>query len=160
VTVPVLQEEDLVGLTGSIWETVFGRAVEPVPMDGVLAALVGDVKVTACVTITGGWNGNVTIVLPLTAAVRAAADMFGMAEDELDDELVHDAVGELANIAGGNVKGMISEATKLGLPTVVRGVDYTVSVPGTHVVVEAAFTCDDLPFVVLVESPTDLPPIG
>jgi len=158
--VPVLQEEDLVGLTGSIWETVFGRAVEPVSPDDVAEIIDGAVKVTACVAITGSWDGAVEIVLPLSAAVRAAADMFGMGEDELDDELVHDAVGELANIAAGNIKGMIPDATKLGLPTVVQGTNYSVSVPGTKIVCEATMECDGLPFRVVVKSPTDLPPIG
>lgn len=157
---PVLQEEDLVGLTGSIWETVFGRAVQPVESASIDPSLAGSVKVTACVAITGGWNGTVEIVLPLPAAVRAAMDMFAMDESELDDELVHDAVGELANIAAGNIKGMITEPTKLGLPAVVRGSDYTVSVPGTQVVLEAAFDCDGLPFRVLVQSPTDLPSVA
>jgi chemotaxis protein CheX len=155
--VAILQEEDLVGLAGSIWETVFGRDVVPVDAAAVAEAIDAGVRVTANVAITGGWNGNVSIILPLAGAVRAAADMFGMAEDELDDDLVNDAVGELANIAGGNIKGMIEEATKLGLPTVVRGADYSVSVPGTHTVIEAAFDCEGLPFRVLVQSPNDLP---
>jgi chemotaxis protein CheX len=156
--VPVLQEEDLVGLTGSIWETVFGREVIAVDPASVVDVIDAGVRVTANVAITGGWNGNVSFVMPLAGAVRAAADMFAMAEDELDDDLVNDAVGELANIAGGNIKGMIEEPTKLGLPTVVRGADYSMSVPGTHTVVEAAFDCDGLPFRVLVQSPNDLPP--
>lgn len=156
----VLQEEDLVGLTGSIWETVFGRAVEPVAPRVLADAIAGTTAVTACVAITGGWQGSVEIVLPLAGALRAAADMFAMAESELDDDLVNDACGELANIAAGNIKGMIVEPTKLGLPTVVRGTDYTVAVPGTRVVCEAAFDCEGIPLRVVVQSPSDLPPIG
>ena len=156
----VLQEADLVGLTGSIWETVFGRVVEPVASQVVCDAISGRAAVTACVAITGGWQGTVEIVLPLAAAVRAASDMFAMDQSELDDDLVNDACGELANIAAGNIKGMIVEPTRLGLPTVVRGTDYTIAVPGTHVVCEAAFDCEGLPFRVVVQSPTDLPAIG
>jgi chemotaxis protein CheX len=86
--------------------------------------------------------------------------MFAMEEDELDEELVGDAVGELANIAAGNIKGMLVEACKLGLPTVIRGSDYRVSVPGTSIVLEATFECDGDRFSVAVQSPTALPAVG
>ena len=79
---------------------------------------------------------------------------------ELDPTLVDDAVGELANIAAGNIKGMLVVECKLGLPAVVRGTDYQVTVPGTNVVCQAAFLCEGHPLKVLVQSPTSLPTVG
>ncbi len=83
--------------------------------------------------------------------------MFQMSAEELDDELVRDAIGELANIAGGNVKGMIPLACDLGLPIVATGLGFTVSVPGTRVLCEAAFEYEGQPFSVVLHSRHDLP---
>ena len=153
----VLQADDLVGLTASIFEAVLGRTLEPVDDDVPRASTE---QVVSFVAITGEWEGSVGIVMSMTGATRAAADMFAMEEADLDEELVNDAVGELANIAAGNLKGMLVADCKLGLPTVVRGTDFRVSVPGTRVVCEAAFQSDGEPVRVLVQSPTDLPAIG
>jgi two-component system chemotaxis sensor kinase CheA len=95
---------------------------------------------------------------PVTTATTTA--LLAMVEDELDEALVDDAVGELANIVAGNIKGMLVEACKLGLPTVIRGSDYRVSVPGTSVVLEAAFECEGERFTVAVQSPNALPTVG
>ena len=71
------------------------------------------------VTVSGAWNGHVILELTEEAAVRAARAMVGTDDVAAGD--VADAVGELANMIGGNLKGLVPAPSRLGLPLVVKG---------------------------------------
>jgi chemotaxis protein CheX len=149
-------EDDLIGLTGAIWESVLGMGALPVdPVDA--TARLGGHTITACVHITGEWEGSLTMTFGPALSRRLAAGMFALDDADLDDELVRDAVGELANIAGGNVKGMVPAETELSLPQIIEGTGYTLSVPGTRVLSEAGFECGADTFVVTVHGKADIP---
>ena len=93
------------------------------------------------VHITGPWSGSVVVECPESFGRVVAAAMFGSEpEDVTDDELV-DVVGELANMTGGNVKALLEGDSTLSLPTVVRGNDFCVVVPGTHLSRSLAYEC-------------------
>jgi chemotaxis protein CheX len=149
-------EDDLIGLTGAIWESVLGMGARPIDPSAATARL-GGRTMTSCVHITGEWEGSLAMTFGPALSRRLAAGMFGLDDADLDDELVRDAVGELANIAGGNVKGMVAAETELSLPQVIEGSGYTMSVPGTRVLCEAGFECGPDTFVVTVHGRTDLP---
>ena len=74
--------------------------------------------------------------------------MFGCEPDDLGDEEVLDALGEVANMVGGNVKGMIDADCKLSLPTVAEGSNFRVAVPGSGVQTVLVFDCAGRPFQV------------
>lgn len=151
-------EEDLVGLTAAIWESVLGMGAVPVPPR--LAESMAGPMVTACVNIGGDWDGSVALTFPTALCRRLASGMFGLDEAELDDELVQDAVGELANIAGGNVKGMVPGETVLSLPQVISGNGLTITVPGTRLLCAAAFDCEGDLFTVAVHGRDEIPGSG
>jgi chemotaxis protein CheX len=44
--------------------------------------------------------------------------MFAMSEDELSEEEIRDAVGEIVNMVGGNLKGIVEGESSLSLPCV------------------------------------------
>ena len=73
----------------------------------------------ASVTVSGEWNGHVILELPEDAADRAARAMVGV--EDVSPADVTDAVGELVNMIGGNLKGLVPAPSRLGLPLVVRG---------------------------------------
>lgn len=73
----------------------------------------------ASVAVSGEWNGHVILELDEDAARRAARAMVGVEEVSAAD--VTDAVGELVNMIGGNLKGLVPTPSRLGLPLVVRG---------------------------------------
>jgi chemotaxis protein CheX len=145
-----LLADDLAGLTGAIWASVLGREVQacPMPADEVTAGH----TVTACVHITGGWTGSVEVALPTDLAHVVAAEMFGLEVAGLTREDVRDAVGEIANIAGGNIKGMIDEPCELSLPVVAEGASYVVALPGTQVTSTAVLSSDGIPFCIRLHS--------
>lgn len=86
---------------------------------------------SAIVDIKGDWNGSVSVSCQRSTAVGIASVMFDMPGGDLSGGDVIDALGELANMAGGAVKGMIDGEKSLGLPTVGEGIDFVMVVPGT-----------------------------
>jgi chemotaxis protein CheX len=150
-----LLDDDLAGVGCAIWSAIMGADEEPQllpptdPFDGP--------TVTACVHITGGWQGSVAVVLPSALADEVASAMFCLPAAELSRDEVLDAVGELANIAGGNVKGAIEESCALSLPVVAEGSSYTLALPGTRVTRSVALAHHGLPFWVQIHEPTSGP---
>ncbi|WP_435746855.1 chemotaxis protein CheX [Nocardioides sp. SYSU DS0663] len=77
---------------------------------------------TATVTITGEWRGMVSIDLAEPVVLAVTRGMLGFGEDEQPDlPSCTDAVGELVNIVGGNVKSLMPGPSSLSLPVVSRG---------------------------------------
>ncbi len=73
-------------------------------------------RVHASIAVTGGWSGHITLDVS-----RAGADVLArrmLMSDEVSEADVTDAVGELVNVLGGNVKGLLLEESALGLPQV------------------------------------------
>ncbi len=85
------------------------------------------------------------IEVSTTLAGQLAAQMFELPVDEIDDELVADAIGELVNIIGGNVKALLPTPSRLGLPEPRGG-------EPAQVVAEATLACGDFSVRVAVES--------
>ncbi|MCS7466017.1 chemotaxis protein CheX [Stieleria sp. ICT_E10.1] len=75
-------------------------------------------QLMAAVRISGSWQATLQIYAPEKLARHIACAMFAQAADVLDDEDVLDAFGEVVNVIGGNVKGMIDQDCTLSLPCV------------------------------------------
>lgn len=144
----LLAQDDLVGVVTAIWDQVLELPLAELSPDAAEDLLDGRPTMTACVNITGGWEGSVSIVATTPLAVELASRMLGVADASLDLALVRDAFGELVNIAGGNAKGMLDEACGLGLPVVADGLEYRINVAGAEVACVAAFDCLGQPLVV------------
>jgi CheY-specific phosphatase CheX len=130
-------ENEIEQLTASIWDQVLQMSVEPdpAPLPG------GQQTLSACVHITGAWRGAVALSCDTGLATEAAAAMFGSAGPEQTVQDMQDAVGELVNMIGGNLKALLPETCALSLPAVVQGSDYTVRVPGSRLVTKSPFKC-------------------
>ena len=126
----ILSDDDLFTLTETIWSSVLGlelsRADE---VDG----KIGERAMTSAVQITGDWEGAVTVTCSAALAGHLAAAMFACTPEELSDDEVRDAMGEIANMTGGNVKGMLPGTNTLALPTVVEGDQTALSISRTQV---------------------------
>lgn len=128
-----------------IWSSTLGLDVyagEPRP-----SLLKGGLR--ACVHITGSWRGTIALACSQKLAERVARAMF-----ELDDETTHeqrdDALCELANMTGGNVKALLPAPCFLSLPAVVEGADGTIRFPRSVVVGQVHLDCEGEPLVVSV----------
>ncbi|MDA8295506.1 MAG: chemotaxis protein CheX [Actinomycetota bacterium] len=78
-------------------------------------------RITAAVSISGSCDGTVELACSEPLGRAIAAFMFGLPEADLDEAAVTDAVGELANIVGGNVKSLLPPPTSLSIPIVTTG---------------------------------------
>jgi chemotaxis protein CheX len=99
------------------------------------------------VQITGTWEGTVAIACPVNLAKKVSAIMFGIDENQAGEEEIQDAIGELANMTGGNIKSLLPEPCYLSLPAVAF-TDHGLRVPGSELVTQINFACDDNLFMV------------
>lgn len=141
-------EPEIIELTSTVWETVLSLGIENVPNEDVCADE-GE-TVSACVHISGGWVGSVIVTCPRDVAVRIASRMFELDPEEVEDELVHDAVGEVVNMIGGNVKGLVPGPSQLSLPAVATGVHTRLAVPGSRPITQLSFRTDGDPVRVVL----------
>jgi chemotaxis protein CheX len=137
----------------TIWASTLGLTVRPCDQVALPTSNTG--FQTGCVQITGAWEGAITLSCAEELARRAAALMFSMPLDEVTTEHVHDALGELANITGGNLKAFFPEPSYLSLPAVVDGTDYAFRVLASRILARATFECQDSPFQVVVVERVD-----
>jgi len=81
---------------------------------------------TGMVGFAGSHSGILSIHCPKDLAHRITSNMLGVEVVVLEDD-VNDALGEIANLIGGDVKYLFSPMggdIKLSLPTVIQGNDY------------------------------------
>jgi chemotaxis protein CheX len=143
-----LKNEDIVQIISTIWQSLLGieRVSEtelPVTVSGSMAS---------CVQITGEWQGAVVLGCGEAFAARAATAMFETQDQDRNRTDMQDAVAELTNMIGGNLKGLLDlpQACQLSLPSVVAGADFTTRVPGSRLINRIALVCDGDVIVVSV----------
>ena len=83
-------------------------------------------------------------------ARRVASTMFATDACELSADQVSDALGELTNIIGGNIKALLPEPSQLSMPAVTEGTDYLFTIPGSRPAAQLSFTCEGKPFQITV----------
>jgi chemotaxis protein CheX len=143
----LLFTEDVVTeITSSVWKAFLPESDEiiPIPMVPPNGSLTGTVF------ISGSWNGLVSLSCSSLAAARAAALMFDAPVEDISRADVLDAVGELVNIVGGNLKGMLPSPTGLSLPSVTDGTLHVNTVPGTELLVDVQLSWMDEPVYVAI----------
>lgn len=97
------------------WDATFSPT--PPPLDAEAPSLRG------CVSIALRDRTDAEMMVAIDCryrdAVAAAKALLGAEEDEaLPASDVEDAFGELVNVIGGNIKGMVADATGLSIPSV------------------------------------------
>ena len=105
-------DSTLTEVTRSVWETMLG-----VPIDGPTAAG-ADPSLWMAVDITGGWEGTVMLGVPDVLARRAAATMLDLPAIAASADDTREAIAELTNMLGGNLKGLLPGHNRLSLPRV------------------------------------------
>ncbi|MFB9376962.1 chemotaxis protein CheX [Kineococcus gynurae] len=118
----LLGDEDLAQIVAATWESYLDHvdgllpAFDPHPTTGPESF----VELHASVVIDGPTPSLVSVLVGDAVSGLLAAAMLHE-EGELPDEDVADALGEIANVIGGNVKAILPEVSALGLPQVLRG---------------------------------------
>jgi chemotaxis protein CheX len=109
-------EEELAELVEEVWRSFLDDEIVVGPEP---AADPERTLMVAWVSITGEWTGHLQVLTTPAGAEGIAAAMFQQEPDGIAPEEIADAFGEIANMVGGGVKGMVGVHTALSLPQVV-----------------------------------------
>ena len=125
--------DDLEVITREVWTSFLDG--DPCGLVQAGTDATGADAVTGCVHLSGAYVGSIMLRCSPDAARDAAAALFSIQPADVTQTEVVDAIGELANMVGGNVKSMLPGPSALSLPAVVQG---SLAVPGAQVVREVA----------------------
>jgi CheY-specific phosphatase CheX len=104
-----------------VWSSFLGEEEPLLPRFDAPSAFPADDVWSGAVSVHGGWTGTVTIELSAAVAQSLTRLMLALGEEPLDDGDVADAVGELVNMVGGNIKSLMPGPSALTLPGVAAG---------------------------------------
>lgn len=133
-------EEELIEITERVWDSLFEVPLE-VRGPGDATPRASGRAISGCVQITGAWEGAVTLHCSEQLARLVTGAMFEIDPADASDDDVRDALGELANMVGGNVKALLPEPCRISLPAVADGADYKLSIPGAYPLTAITWTC-------------------
>ncbi len=138
-------------IVSTVWNSMLGMPAERAPA---LAAL--DLKniaqhvFTGVIHVTGAWDGAITVQCSSRLAEVAAHRMFGVAREQLTTPELQDALGEITNMVGGNIKALFPEPCRLGLPIVIEGGDYRLRLSGGRLLHRRSYSADSETVVITV----------
>jgi hypothetical protein len=109
----MLDAATVLSIADDVWTSLVGDGEVLVP----LPVPAPDVTVSAWVDITGPWRGSVVVTCDAETATALTECLLRSRPPEvIEPEDVDDALGEIANVLGGNVKSLLPEPSSLGLP--------------------------------------------
>lgn len=133
--VEVISPDDVAIITQDVWVSFLGVEIHPIPVDESQA---GRPSMVGAVRVTDAWFGAVVLEMTPGLSRQVAATMFASTPDVVTDAEVVDALGELTNMIGGNVKSLLPAPSQLSLPMVSESV-WPTTVPGSVSICRIAF---------------------
>lgn len=98
---------------------------------------------TAAIFFAGSWKGAVLVECSEEQARRWTSQLMSIPEPPSITDDVRDALGEIVNMVGGNLKSVIPAGVGLSMPTVVQGRDYSMKICGGNLVNRQCFVSPD-----------------
>lgn len=149
------EDEDVQALMADTCEAVLGLAVYPTA--GETSPSVGQQYLRGRIVVSGAWQGAISITCT-AAFAREAADRIFEGQCATPED-VRDAIGELTNIIGGGIKGLMPAPSRLSLPSVSETASWhDGKAPSPEPAREVWFACSGQHFVVTVTAGSELPP--
>lgn len=140
--------ETIAGITKGVFSTmVMLDVVDEAPLDAPVLSF--HETVTSMVGLAGSHSGILAIHCPKKLALLVTSNMLGMEVTDIDDD-VNDAMGEIANMVGGDVKHIFSPKggdLNLSIPTVIYGSDYALESISSAQSLVMPFVCGDERFL-------------
>jgi CheY-specific phosphatase CheX len=108
--------------------------------------------VTSAIFFAGAWRGAVVVECSEQQACFFSARLMGIPQPAQMDDDVRDAMGELVNMIGGNLKSVLPPGVSLSMPSVLEGAAYAYRICGANQKMRLAFRGDAGPlWVTLVQ---------
>ncbi|WP_148615840.1 chemotaxis protein CheX [Nocardioides rubriscoriae] len=113
---------DVQAVVDEVWTTFLGgEPLVPVAPDFDPAGTFPGSRWDAAVTVSGAWHGLIVVSVNDAVAHAVTQAMLGLDDgDTAAHEDVVDALGELVNVIGGNIKSLMDGPSKLSLPLVAQ----------------------------------------
>ena len=140
-----VDEGDMTMIVESIFAELLGLSVQPAAPPAEPGP--GGARLVGIVRISGAWHGTVSVTCDRELAVRIATAMLD--REPRDGAELADAIGEVANMTGGNVKALLPGPSLLSLPEMAEEGSPAATFPG-DLVSRLAFAVDGSPLVVTV----------
>jgi chemotaxis protein CheX len=103
-------------IAAQVWEMLFDAPA--VQVSEVADDVFGSAPLTFSVDVYGAWHGTVSLTCAAAVGEEMTRRMLALPEsDDVDPLDLEDALGEVVNVLGGNVKSLVDGCT-LGLPRV------------------------------------------
>ena len=141
-------EEEILEITETTWQSMLGLDIHPRALPASMGPAEG--HLTGKVEISGAWTGAVLLHGSHELAAAAAAVIFATEPGAETKQDSFDAMYELTNIIGGNIKSLLPEPCQLSLPCVETTTDAHVKISGMEKVSELVFDCQEQPLFVSV----------
>ncbi len=74
--------------------------------------------VAGSIQISGAWTGVIALVMENALANQIAEKMFFLEKGDAGEQEIEDAVSEMTNMIGGNLKALLPQPSHLSLPMV------------------------------------------
>ncbi|WP_040158120.1 chemotaxis protein CheX [Mobilicoccus massiliensis] len=143
-----LSNDDVAAIVNEVWSSMLGLPVDAVDLEA--PKQIDGPAMSGSVAVNGATDCLICVEMGQDAARLFGATMFGLAEDEASDDDISDAIGELTNMVGGNIKSLLPEPSALSLPVVAQGVSPTLKVPSAKKLLHSLYMCGDRPILVTV----------
>ncbi len=134
----LINEDTLAETVEFVWNTFVGTEIVPGGPAEMGEAL------SAAISVGGQWNATIVCELGDELCRRYSSALLETPVDELSAEDIRDALGELVNVVGGNIKGLLDDngTSTLSLPVVARP---TPAIAGEHITITTWHVADGLP---------------
>lgn len=114
-----ITDDDLLMIATDIWAAYLGEEQPLMPGDPANAVGPGW---HAAISVHGGLNGLIVLEIDAAGATEVTRTMLAFGdEDPIETGDIIDAIGEMVNVLGGNIKSIDPDPSTLGLPLVVSG---------------------------------------
>ena len=146
-------EKEIQQYTQLVCSTLLGVEVQPLP--GHYETSPTD-TFTGSVQITGKWNGALLLSLPSSLVNTLTETLFSLELGKASQEDRKDAVGELINMIGGNIKALLPQPSTLSVPLL--GVEgHELYFPSTEMVTHCQFACQEKSFALTLYEQVEKP---
>lgn len=139
-------EHDICQVVQTVWELVLRWPALPSADDTMPEAL--DRVLAGTVHVSGTWNGTITLFCLPELAREAAGIMYATEPSALPSADINDALGELTNMVGGNVRSLLPDPCQLSLPQVYSDCD--ISAMRQHIFMVLRFVANGHQFWVVL----------
>jgi CheY-specific phosphatase CheX len=123
---PAVYEAPTARIVEDVFRTMLG--MEVAARTGAPAAAAG--TITAAIQFVGEWKGALLLQCGLSQALEFTRRLMPGIQPAAFDGDVRDALGELANMMGGNLKSVLPQGVGLAIPLVVEGTDFAMHICG------------------------------